>query len=169
MVPEPCLPWQSHVGMRLHCKLVWLYGQTCDYRGQQAQERPCWCVWPLDQPIWMQRGDAQTPTALFLGKEGIAPRQVDRESFCSFSQCRWAGWRSTALQPYPVELECCVLEQWLWNLPGNAGLVVGLCLLPHMGTSARASPKLGLMTSSTQLVLQCCDGKKSKGLTEAGS
>lgn len=122
VVPEPWLPWQSHVGMHLHCKLVWLYGQTCGYRGQQAQERPCWCVWPIHQ----QRGNAQTPTALPLGKEGIALREMDRESSCSFSQCRWAGWQGTALHPHPVEMECCILEQPLWNLPAHAGLVVGL-------------------------------------------
>lgn len=129
------------------------------YRGQQAQERPCWCVWPLHQPVGMQRGDVQTPTALFPGKEGIALREVDRE----FLQLQPVQMGSS----HPAELECCILEKRLWNLPAIAGLVFDLSLLPHMGSSARASPKLSLMASSTQLVLQCCDGRESKGLTEA--
>lgn len=33
------------------------------------------------KPVWMQRGDVQMPTALFLGKEGIVLREVEEENF----------------------------------------------------------------------------------------
>lgn len=151
--------------MHLHCKPVWL----CGKQGLHQGYRPCWCVWPLHQACLDAERGCPNAYCSVPRKRRNSPQRGGRREFFSFSQCRWAGWQSSALQPRPVELECCILEQQLWNLPAKAGLVVGLSLLPDMRTSARASPKLGLMASSTQLVLQCCDGKESKRLTEAGS
>lgn len=53
----------------------------------------------------VQRGDVQTPSALFLGKEGIALREVDRE----FLQLQPVQMGSS----HPAELECCILEKRL--------------------------------------------------------
>ena len=132
------------------------------------------CLTSLSAYLDEERGHAQLPTTLFLGKEGIALRKVDKEGLCSRSWCRRACRQSTALWPHPLALEHCIMEQFLWNVSANKGLVAGLrpCCLTW-GTCVfhqpEQTPEPVLTASSTELFLKSCDSKEPKRLTEATS
>lgn len=129
---------------------LWLQGQWAQRWGGMM------CTSPRRYPAGMphhfisllgwREGTCPAPHYSVSGKRrNTPPRKVDKEGFCSRSWCRWACRQSTSLWPHPVELERCILEQFLWNISANKRIVAGLhpsCLT--WGTcfsSARANPQ----------------------------
>lgn len=120
-----------------------------------------------------ERGCAHPPTTLFLGKEGIVPRKVDKDGSCSRSWCRWTCRQSTSCDH--------ILLSWnvaSWSSFSEMSQLIRLiaALRPRCLTWATCvfhhpekTPKPVFPTSSTELFLQSCDSKEPKRLTEAGS
>lgn len=104
--------------MHLHCKRVWFYGQTCDYRGQQAQR---WGGMICTSPRTYRAGVPHLFISLLGRREGTCPacsvsgRRRNSPQWIKRASAAEAGADRPAGRAYP-----CDRILWGWRVASSS-------------------------------------------------